>query len=117
MPMNAARTFANDDVFCEADAVMDRIKNQLLSTTSMTLSDATKRIEHEGSEMLRSLLQGYLQRCSDAEVPARSAGLMASSATKRGARPVGSRPRLVTSRSNGGSMRPPPTSGLRHSEC
>lgn len=29
---------------------------------SMTLSDATRLIEHEGSEMLRSLLQGYLQR-------------------------------------------------------
>lgn len=69
MPMNAAIRIANDDVFCEADAVMDRIKKQLLATTSMTLSDATQLVEREGNEMLRSLLQGYLQRCSDAEVP------------------------------------------------
>jgi hypothetical protein len=87
--MNAARTIANDDVFCEADAVMDRIKKQLLSSTSMTLSDATKLSEHEGSEMLRRLLQGYLQRCSDAEVPVAVVGAdgverdQARSATRR----------------------------------
>jgi hypothetical protein len=69
MAINAATRVANDDVFCEADAIMDRIKKQLLSSTSMTLSDATKLSEHEGSEMLRRLLQGYLQRCLDAEVP------------------------------------------------
>ena len=29
MAMNAATRIANDDVFCEADAVMDRIKKEL----------------------------------------------------------------------------------------
>jgi len=58
MAMNAAPRVANDDVFCEADAVMDRIKEQLLSTTSMTLTDATQLVEREGNELLRSLLQG-----------------------------------------------------------
>jgi len=58
MPMNAATRIANDDVFCEADAVMDRIKKQRLSTTSMTLSGTTRLVDREGNEMLRSLLQG-----------------------------------------------------------
>jgi hypothetical protein len=93
--MNAARRIANDDVLCEADAVMDRIKKQLLSTPSMTLSGATKLIEHEGSEMLRSLLQGYLERCSDAEVPVVVVGAdgverdQARSATRRVETPLG----------------------------
>lgn len=93
--MNAAKRIANDGVFCEADAVMDRIKKQLLSSTSMTLSDATRLIEHEGSEMLRSLLQGYLQRCSDAEVPVTVVGAdgverdQARNATRRVETPLG----------------------------
>ena len=74
---------------------MDRIKKQLLSTTSMTLSDATQLVEREGNEMLRSLLQGYLQRCSDAEVPVTVVGVdgverdQARSATRRVETPLG----------------------------
>jgi len=51
------------DVFCEADAVMARIKKQLRSTTSMSLSEATSLVKGEGNEMLRALLQEYLQQC------------------------------------------------------
>jgi hypothetical protein len=90
--MNAAARIANDDVFCEADAVMDRIKKQLLSTTSMTLSDATQLVEREGNEVLRRLLQGYLQRCSDAEVPVTraSAGRRGGGRSWRAGSPSGS---------------------------
>jgi hypothetical protein len=62
-------------------------------------------VEREGNEMLRSLLRGDVQRCSDAEVPVTVAALMASSARKHGVPLVGLRHRLATSRSSGGSIR------------
>ena len=63
MRTNATSRIANVDVFCEADAVMARIKKQLRSTTSMSLSEATSLVKGEGNEMLRALLQEYLQQC------------------------------------------------------
>jgi hypothetical protein len=61
----------------------------------MTLSDATRLVEGEGNEMLRSLLQGYLQRCSEAEVPVTVVGAdgvergQTRSATRRIETPLG----------------------------
>jgi hypothetical protein len=74
---------------------MDRIKKQLLSTTSMSLSEATSLVKDEGNEMLRALLQGYLQRCTDAEVPVTVVGAddvkrdQVRSATRRIETPLG----------------------------
>ena len=90
-----SRIIANVDVFCEADAVMDRIKKQLRSTTSMSLSEATSLVKGEGNEMLRALLQGYLQQCTDAEIPVSVVGAddiereQVRSATRRIETPLG----------------------------
>jgi hypothetical protein len=46
MPTNAARTIANDDVFCEADVVMDRIKKELAVDD---LDDAQRRYSVRGA--------------------------------------------------------------------
>jgi len=95
MRTNATSRIANVDVFCEADAVMDRIKKQLRSTTSMSLSEATSLVKGEGNEMLRALLQGYLQQCTDAEVPVSVVGAddiereQVRSATRRIETPLG----------------------------
>jgi hypothetical protein len=90
--MNAATRIATDDVFCEADAVMDRIKKQLLSTTSMTLSDATQLVgrstarHHRGRSVepalpqassLRALARGPSERGRSAALHADVADLHA----------------------------------------
>jgi hypothetical protein len=65
---NAAR-IANDSPFCEADAVMDKIKERLLAMlgTGAGLGEVTQLMATDGRELLRELTQSYLDLCAERE--------------------------------------------------
>lgn len=69
----AAATIANDSPFCEADGAMDRIKAKLQTPEAMrmSLSEIDQMLTGEGHELIRNLLQGYLdlRAAQEAVVP------------------------------------------------
>src|SRR5215207_8085049 len=71
MTTSSAPRIAKVSRFCEADAAMDRIKDRLLSPEAqgMSLTDIERMLTTEGHELMRALLQGYLdQRTAQEQV-------------------------------------------------
>src|SRR5262245_47952050 len=67
---STSRAFATDDSpFCEAQAAMDKIIERLLAMADQGAStdDVTRLLASDGTALLRDLLQGYLDRCSQGE--------------------------------------------------
>ncbi|MBE7451106.1 MAG: ISKra4 family transposase [Kofleriaceae bacterium] len=62
MATNTAKRIANDSPFCDADAAMDRIKDRLTSPEAMgmTLTEIERMVGSAGHELMRELLQAYV---------------------------------------------------------
>lgn len=60
---------ANNSPFCEADAVMDQLKERLIAmvSTGANADDVSKLMAADGQELLRELVQSYFDMCSAQE--------------------------------------------------
>jgi hypothetical protein len=76
MRTNTAKPIANDSPFCEADAVMDRIKKRLTDseTLGFQLGDVERLLATEGTALIRELLQSYVDMRSRLEQPVNVVG-------------------------------------------
>ena len=64
-----AERIATDRAFCEARWAMDKIIERLLAMAAegATADEVTRVLTQDGTAMLRELMQGYLDRCSEQE--------------------------------------------------
>jgi hypothetical protein len=62
MSTTNVKRIANDSLFCEARAEMERIIDRLMSreVLSMTLSEVERLVGAEGNELLRELMQAHV---------------------------------------------------------
>lgn len=69
MPTTSTARIANDSPFCEAYAAMDKIVERLLAMVGegATADDVTRLLASDGTALLRDLMQGYVDRCSERE--------------------------------------------------
>jgi hypothetical protein len=76
MSIANAKRIANDSLFCEADAAMDRIKRRLTTpeTLGMTLSQVERLLSVDGNALIRELLQAYLDLRAQTEQPVEVVG-------------------------------------------
>lgn len=67
--MTSAARIANDSPFCEAYAAMDKLVERLLAMVGerATADEVTRLLAMDGTALLRDLLQGYFDRCSEEE--------------------------------------------------
>lgn len=71
MSTTAAKRIANDSPFCDARVAMERIIDRLMSreVLSMSLSEVERLVGTEGRELLRELMQAYVdQRAAQEQV-------------------------------------------------
>lgn len=69
MSRTSTARIANDSPFCEADAVMDQLKERLIAmvSTGASADDVSKLMAADGQELLRELMQSYFDMCSAQE--------------------------------------------------
>ena len=69
MPTTSTARIANDSLFCEAHAAMDKIIEQLLAMADQgaTADAVTQLIAKDGTALLRELVQGYFDRRAEQE--------------------------------------------------
>jgi hypothetical protein len=68
-PTTRTARIANDSPFCEADGVMDKLKERLIAmvSTGAGADDVSKLMATEGQALLRELVQSYFDMCSAQE--------------------------------------------------
>lgn len=71
MRATTVEKIASDDLFCEADQVMDKIKKRLTATETLGLehSDLERLLSADASELMRALLQAHLDLRAAKERP------------------------------------------------
>lgn len=76
MSATSAARVANDSPFCEADAVMDQIKDRLITmvSTGAGADDVSRLMATEGQKLLRELMQAYFDMAAAQEQRVRVVG-------------------------------------------
>ncbi len=69
MPTTSTARIANDSPFCEAYVAMDKIIERLMAMAGegATADEVSKLLAKDGTELLRDLMQGYVDRCAERE--------------------------------------------------
>lgn len=90
MATTSTARIANDSLFCDARAAMEKIIERLLAMASegASLGQVTQLLASDGTAMLRELLQSYVDRCAAQE---RRVAVVGADGVERGDARVSSR--------------------------
>jgi hypothetical protein len=114
MPTTSTARIANDQPFCEAYVSMDKLIERLLAMADegATADKVTRLLATDGTALLRDLMQGYVDRCTERERRVEVVG--ADGIERRDARTASRRIETPVGENRGQAAAVPGAGGRRH---